>query len=157
MTASAASSLGVSYAALVPTGGRRRRADWDAVLAVVRAIAAVDDSDAFGRVVLGELDRVVPFDFGAVDELDPRAKQVRATTHPTDVSRPPWGWEVYARYAPENPVIEYVQRTGDGSARRVSDFITQRSCIAWACTSTCSRRLASSIRSDGHYRPGVRC
>lgn len=95
------------------------------MLAVVRAIAAVDDSDAFGRVVLGELDRVVPFDFGAVDELDPRAKQVRATTHPTDVSRPPWGWEVYARYAPQNPVIEYVQRTGDGSARRVSDFITQ--------------------------------
>ena len=96
---------------------------WSAALDVVHRFAEAHDLDDFGRHSLAALAEVVPFDLGTYNEIDPVAERVRFDLHPADRVRPDWDWSTYAVYATQNPLVEYVQRTKDGQARRLSDFI----------------------------------
>jgi DNA-binding CsgD family transcriptional regulator len=90
---------------------------------MVHRIGEAQDLDDFGRQSLAALAALVPFDLGTYNELDPLAERVRFDLYPTDSVRPEWDWSTYAIYATQNPLVDYVQRTKDGQARRLSDFI----------------------------------
>ena len=93
------------------------------MLDVVRSVSAISDLESYGRVVLSELASIVPFDHGTFNRVDPDNSSAQFDVFPPDVQRPAWSWAHYERYLPENPIYQYAQRTHDGSARRLSDFI----------------------------------
>ena len=95
------------------------------VLGVIRTISAIADLESYGSVVLSELASIVPFDHGTFNRVDPDNATARFDVYPPDVEPPEWTWEHYARYLPENPIYQHAQSTHDGSARRISDFISR--------------------------------
>jgi DNA-binding CsgD family transcriptional regulator len=100
------------------------RLDEDSYLQVLEAIRGVRDAtdpDEFGAATLTEIARVVPSDVLSFNEVDPVAGRLAFLTEPSTFPVPPGSAEVLARYAHEHPLIEYTARTGDGSARRISD------------------------------------
>lgn len=94
------------------------------MLETVHALFAVDGLDEFGATVLEELEDLIPFDVGSLNEVDPTANRA------SFVGRPEWmGMDrpevsAWQRLAYQNPILDHLRRTGDGSARRISDFIT---------------------------------
>lgn len=96
--------------------------DWKALLEVVRAISVVDDLDRFGSSVLEALEPVVPYTNASYNEVDPlasRALVIGRPRHPTDDEMVAW-----QRWAHQNPALMYMLATGDGSAKRLSDFLS---------------------------------
>jgi DNA-binding NarL/FixJ family response regulator len=55
------------------------------------------------------------------NEVDPVGGRLTFVMEPSTFPVPAGSADVLTRYAAEHPLIEYVARTGDGSARRVSD------------------------------------
>jgi DNA-binding CsgD family transcriptional regulator len=102
----------------------RGQPSWQQMLGVVHALFAVDTSEQFGHRVLEELEGLVSFDQASFNEVDTSAGRA------TFVARPDYidmhGPEVAAwqRLAYQNPILDYQQRTGDGAAKRISDFIS---------------------------------
>ncbi len=96
------------------------------VLEVIRNLREVSDPDSFGPAVLSEIALVVPSEVSSFNEVDPVTGRFTFMVEPTTFPIPPGSAEVLSRYAGQHPLIEYVARTGDGSARRVSDVWTQR-------------------------------
>jgi DNA-binding CsgD family transcriptional regulator len=93
------------------------------VLAAVRRIAGTDNLGEFGGAALGELHRLVSFDHGAFNEVDPVSRRARFDVYPPSAPVPAWGFDTYERYLPHNPIFEHTNRSRDGSARRLSDFV----------------------------------
>jgi DNA-binding NarL/FixJ family response regulator len=96
------------------------------VLEVIHNVRDVSDPEQFGAVVLSELARVVPSEVSSFNEVDPVAGRFSFLVEPTTFPVPPGTAEMLSKYATEHPLIQYVIRTGDGSARRVSDVWTQQ-------------------------------
>jgi DNA-binding CsgD family transcriptional regulator len=96
------------------------------VLDVIHSVREVTDPDGFGPAALSEIARVVSSEVSSFNEVDPVSGRFTFMVEPTTFPIPPGSAEVLSRYAGEHPLIEYVARTGDGSARRVSDVWTQR-------------------------------
>lgn len=99
-------------------------AEWSAVMACVRRIAAVKHVESFGEAVLAELSTLVPFDLGVFNEVDPERRVARFDVHPTTVRRPDWTFDTYDVQLPGNPMFRHVSSTGDASATRLSDFVS---------------------------------
>jgi DNA-binding CsgD family transcriptional regulator len=102
-----------------------REARSTTVLAAVRRIAAIDELRQFGAGVMGELHRLIDFDHGIFNEVDPVTRLARFDVYPPGMPAPEWGFETYERLLPRNPIFKDVQQKGDGSARRLSDFVDQ--------------------------------
>src|SRR5579862_5852552 len=104
----------------------RRAPDWQAVLGVLAGVASVEDLDSFGPRVLVELAEVIAYTVGSFNELDPLAHRARFDSHPPEAkSQNEAAAAAFPRLAHQHPVAMYQQRTGDGSARRLSDFLDQ--------------------------------
>ena len=105
---------------LVPSdGSSRRRED---LLQTIHALSLVEDIDDFGPTVLGEIDDLVPSDLSSYNEVDPsagRAVVIGRPHQPTAAELDAW-----KRWAHQNPCLDNVLRTGDGSPRRISDFLS---------------------------------
>ncbi len=94
------------------------------MLQTVHALFAVDSLDEFGATVLEELEGLISFDLASFNEVDPTANRARFVSRPesTGMDRPEAS--AWPRLAYQNPILDYFRRTDDGSARRISDFLT---------------------------------
>ena len=100
-------------------GSIHRRED---LLQTIHALSLVEDIDDFGPTVLREIDDLVPSDLSSYNEVDPsagRAVVIGRPHQPTAAELDAW-----QRWAYQNPCLDHVLRTGDGSPRRISDFIS---------------------------------
>jgi DNA-binding CsgD family transcriptional regulator/PAS domain-containing protein len=71
------------------------------------------------------LRRLVPCEGSSYNAVDTRNGQATFFTEPDDRVFA-GGPEIFAQFAWQHPLIEHYARTGDGRARRISDFITRR-------------------------------
>jgi DNA-binding CsgD family transcriptional regulator len=104
---------------VVEHGSFRRRDD---VLHTIQTLSLVEDIDDFGPTVLEEIDGLVRSDVSSYNEVDPSAGRVVVIGRPRQPT--PGELDVWKRWAHQNPCLEHVVRTGDGSARRISDFLS---------------------------------
>jgi DNA-binding CsgD family transcriptional regulator len=108
-----------------PAGGGAGR-DWAPVTKVVEAIAEVEEPADFGMVALRALAAVVPFDLGSFNEIDPEVPLATFCTYPDDGEPPPpEDVEAFPDLVQQNPILQHQRATDDGSARRLSDFLSQ--------------------------------
>jgi hypothetical protein len=98
--------------------------DQRAVLDCLRTTYATLDLEAFPRQVVAGLRRVVPAPFGSYNEIDHRAARIRYVVEPAEAQVPHLEL-VVRQYLHEQPVVAHYRRTGDGSPRKLSDFLTQ--------------------------------
>ena len=96
--------------------------DHDPVLRAIHGVSLVEDLDDFGPTVLAEIDALIPSDSSSYNEVDPLAERALVVARPDPIT--PEQLEIWERWAHQNPSLMYVLRTGDGSARRISDFLT---------------------------------
>jgi DNA-binding CsgD family transcriptional regulator len=96
------------------------------LLDAIHNVREVTDPDDFGSVVLSEVSRLIPAEVLSFNEVDPVVGRFRFMVEPSTFPIPAGSAEVLTKYAGEHPLIEYAARTGDGSARRVSDVWTRK-------------------------------
>jgi DNA-binding CsgD family transcriptional regulator/PAS domain-containing protein len=99
--------------------------DLHTAFSVVQAVHHAPDLDAFPRVVLQELRRIIDYDFGGYNEVDPVARRLVVALDPVDDPR--GHQEMIERWASlidQHPVANYYRGTGDGAAFRISDFLS---------------------------------
>jgi len=102
---------------------RLSRRDLRAALDCVRMTYATLDLEAFRRQAVAGLLQVVPAPFGSYNEIDRGATRIRYVVEPGDARIP--HLELSAgQYRHEQPVLAHYLRTGDGSPRKLSDFVT---------------------------------
>ena len=98
---------------------------WEPVLQVIGTVAEINDPSRFGLEVLNALSSAVPFDIGSFNEIDldsGRAVFVALPTEEDDVDQETR--DAFPRLVQQNPILQYQDRTGDGSAHRLSDFLS---------------------------------
>jgi DNA-binding CsgD family transcriptional regulator len=98
---------------------------WEPVLQVIAAIAHIDDPAKFGLKALEALALAVPFDSGSFNEIDLESGRAVVVALPDGV---PDGndetYRAFPRLVRQNPILQYQDRTGEGNARRLSDFLS---------------------------------
>jgi DNA-binding CsgD family transcriptional regulator len=95
------------------------------LLEAIHTVREVVDPDRFGPVALSEIGQLVPSEVLSFNEVDPANQRVAFVLDPPEFPTPPDGERVLTAHAGEHPLIAYAARTGDGSARKISDFLTQ--------------------------------
>ncbi len=98
---------------------------WDAALSTLRAVAAIDDIDEFGPRVLEEVDRLIRSDLASFNEVDPVAGRAVVASWPISISIAAAQVAAWERWSHQNPSLIHMLRTGDGSACRISDFLSR--------------------------------
>src|SRR3984893_18126179 len=93
---------------------------WDCL----RMTYATLDLDAFPRQIVAALRQVVPAPFGSYNEIDHRAARISYVVEPAEAQVPNFDM-VVRQYLHEQPVVAHYRRTGDGSPRKLSDFLTR--------------------------------
>src|SRR5665213_1414364 len=97
---------------------RLEHGDFEAVLNVVRAVAATRDPDEFSRIVITQVGDLIPSDVVSINEVDPEAGRTIYLAEPASYPVPPEGDSVLAELADQHPLIHHFISTGDGSAHR---------------------------------------
>jgi DNA-binding CsgD family transcriptional regulator len=98
----------------------RRR--WEAMLGVIHGVSLVEGLDEFGPTVLEELDALIPSNTSSFNEVDPIGQRATVIGRPRPVTQTEI--ELWQKWSHQNPSLMYMLRTGDGSAKRISDFLT---------------------------------
>ncbi|MEA2451260.1 MAG: hypothetical protein QOG63_3192 [Thermoleophilaceae bacterium] len=83
-----------------------------------------EDLDAFREGVPRLLREAVPADVGSYNEFDDDPSRVWWTSDPHLTISEDLG-ATFAELSPQNPVLAHIAGTGDGSPRRLSDFINR--------------------------------
>jgi hypothetical protein len=94
------------------------------LLTLIEAAHAIADLDAFRREIPILLRAAIRAERASYNEFDDDPSRVWWTSDP----HVPISDELGGRFAalsPQNPVLAHIARTGDGSPRRISDFISQ--------------------------------
>jgi DNA-binding CsgD family transcriptional regulator len=99
--------------------------DLEAVLSVVRSVGEAQNPDAFAQVVIEQVAALIPSDVVTFNEVDPVAGRLVFLMEPTSFPSPPETADHLAALADQHPLIAYSAATGDGSAKKISDFWTQ--------------------------------
>jgi DNA-binding CsgD family transcriptional regulator len=102
-----------------------RPEEYEAVLDVVRAVSSARDPVEFARLTVEQVALLIPADVVTLNHVDPVARDVIYAAEPESFVIPPDTGESLARLADEHPIIRYAAETGDGSARRISDFLSR--------------------------------
>jgi DNA-binding CsgD family transcriptional regulator len=101
-------------------------ADLSAILDCVQAIHSVADASALPMAMLRAVGRLVRSSSSAVTQVDP----VWGESSGCLLSPPPWTMEriapVFQAHIADHPVVAHAQRTRDGQAMAISDFLTRR-------------------------------
>ena len=98
--------------------------DARAVLDAVRDVNEVDDLDEFAVAVTQTVRALLPADGVGYNEVAPRVPRIVARTDPVDYVADDFA-EHWARLSHQHPIYAYMRRTGDGSPRTMSDFLTR--------------------------------
>lgn len=99
--------------------------DLASILDLVRALGDVGDPDEFLDVSLHGVMELVPCTVATMNEVVPSADRVVAWTRPDSFHFPDGVPEELARLAGDHPLITHIATTGDGSAHRITDFLSQ--------------------------------
>jgi len=99
--------------------------DFEKVLTAVRTVGEARDPDEFSRVVIEQVAALVPCDVVTFNEVDPVAARAVFISDPPSFNSSPDLVSSFELLAPEHPLITYFGRTGDGSAKKISDFWSQ--------------------------------
>jgi DNA-binding CsgD family transcriptional regulator len=102
-------------------GSRDLRAFQDSL----RMTYATLDLDAFPRQVIAGLRRVVSAPFGSYNEIDHQAAKIKYVVEPAG-ARVSHLDLIVGQYLHEQPVVANYRKTGDGSPRKLSDFLTRQ-------------------------------
>ena len=102
---------------------RLNRRELGAVLDCLRTIYAALDLEAFPSQVVAGLRRVVSAPFGSYNEIERGATRIRYVVEPAEATVPHLELAV-REYQNEQPVVANYLRTGDGSPRKLSDFLS---------------------------------
>lgn len=102
---------------------RLNRRELGTVLDCLRTIYAALDLEAFPRQVVAGLRRVVSAPFGSYNEIDRAAARIRYVVEPAEATVPHLELAV-REYQNEQPVVANYLRTGDGSPKKLSDFLS---------------------------------
>jgi DNA-binding CsgD family transcriptional regulator len=97
-------------------------ADYERMLTVVHTVAEVTNPDMFGPVVVQEVGHVVRSDVTSLNDVDPTVGHFQFVINPASFPSPPGTEEALAELAGGHPLIRFYTETGDGSARKISDF-----------------------------------
>jgi len=93
------------------------------LLGFLSGLYATDSQVSFARHVISELPKVLPSDITGYNAVDPLRVKISYVCDPADVPIPePW---IFEQHMKDHPVINYHQKTKDGSARKISDFLTR--------------------------------
>jgi DNA-binding CsgD family transcriptional regulator len=92
-------------------------------LDVVREVQTAPDLDAYRRAVL-RVQELVPCQEIGYNEVDAETGEIFMILDPPE-SVLPGLHEAFARNVDDHPVIRYHRDSGDGSARAISDFLTE--------------------------------
>lgn len=96
---------------------------------VVRAVdelASVSDFDSYADAAIRAADIAVLSDVTTYNDVDVGVGQMTVRTRPMDFVYPEGAQEFLAQHADEHPIIRNFSETGDGSALRISDFMSVR-------------------------------
>jgi len=95
------------------------------VLSVIEAVGEARDPDEFSRVALEQVARVIPSDAVSINEVEPSAGRFVYLMYPPTYTIPPEVEQEWLPLADQHPLIQHLVATGDGSARRISDVMSQ--------------------------------
>lgn len=70
--------------------------------------------------------RLVPADSCSYNHIGARPDLLAWLIEPADVGTFPGGVEMFQQHLPEHPLLTHLRATGDGRARRISDFLSDR-------------------------------
>lgn len=99
--------------------------DYRRVLDLLHAVGDAQTPEDFAERSLSGLSTLVPSEIISLNEVEPDAGRFEFSVHPFDFPVPEGSEETLARYADQHPLIAEFERTGDGSARKVSDLVTE--------------------------------
>ena len=104
---------------------RLRQQDFRSLLECIGEMHAHHDLDSFGRRVLALVPKLVSASYSSYNEFNLRLHRGAHILDSPDVNLGPPGqtWDLLLR---EQPLILHYQRTGDGTAHKISDFMTRR-------------------------------
>lgn len=104
---------------------RLARRDLEALLPYLREIYACSDLEGFASCVVSTLPKVVPSDSVSYAEIDLRSrKTIAVVVDPPMSDDLPEAEKVFERHIHEQPLVNH-QKTGDGRALKISDFLTR--------------------------------
>lgn len=100
--------------------------DLEALLTFLRGIYARFDPDGLATCIVETLPEVVPSEWTSYNEVDPQSEKASVIIDPMppDLAGGERPLDVFERHIHEHPLVRYYQRTGDGRALKVSDFLT---------------------------------
>jgi len=104
--------------------GQLRQRHIHTLLQCLEALYAHASLETFPAQILAALPRVIPTEVTAYNEVDPARRRVHVFIEPSEVALPE-GERILAEHAHEHPLITHYQRTRDGHAQTISDFLTQ--------------------------------
>jgi len=70
--------------------------------------------------------RLVPADSCSYNHIGGGPRLLAWLIEPADVGTFPGGIQLFQQHLPEHPLVAHIQATGDGRARRISDFLSDR-------------------------------
>jgi DNA-binding CsgD family transcriptional regulator len=95
-----------------------------AILGFLRGLYAADSEASFIRHIITELPKVLPSDITGYNEVDPLQVKISYVCDPADAPVPePW---IFEQHMKDHPVIKYHQKTKDGQAMKISDFLNRK-------------------------------
>jgi DNA-binding CsgD family transcriptional regulator len=104
---------------------RLRERDVRSLLDFLTGCYAAEDLDAFARHVAERLPDLVPNDAATYNEINPRTRRADWVVEPAALDFP-GSRQAFERHMGEHPFVSYFRRTCDGSAIKLSDFLTRR-------------------------------
>jgi hypothetical protein len=97
--------------------------DLGELLDAVAALHEVERVEDFPAAALRVVRRLVPGDAAGYNEVDPTVPTLLLVTDPPTLAESA-AVDRWIELSWQHPVLEHFRRSGDGSARRISDFIT---------------------------------
>jgi DNA-binding CsgD family transcriptional regulator len=93
-------------------------------LQFVEDLAGTEDPADLGRRALPGLNRLVRADVLSYNEFGPEPGQVFYCAYPEDVVFSPDSLAAFSAHVHENPLVNHLEMTGEGSPVKISDFLT---------------------------------
>lgn len=99
--------------------------DLRALLDLLQQLAGACDLETMSLRVLSLLHSLIPCEIITFNEVNPRRRRNSVKVDPVD-ALPADVRQYFEPYIPEHPLIGHYERTGDGLAYTLSDFLSQR-------------------------------
>jgi len=106
------------------SGGMLRQLS-DGLAELYAPVSAPGGLDYAARVVRVAA-RLVPADSCSYNHIGGGPRLLAWLIEPADVGTFPGGIQLFQQHLPEHPLVAHIQATGDGRARRISDFLSDR-------------------------------